>query len=59
MPLKSKSEWRWMAKNRPDLFKKWQEEAPVEFDSLPEKATEPDDGHTAMKHIMPKRRKKW
>ncbi|HXL73040.1 MAG TPA: hypothetical protein VN963_05375, partial [bacterium] len=35
--IKSKEQWRWLQNTRPDIFHKWQKEAPAKFEDLPEK----------------------
>lgn len=37
MPVRSKKQWKWLAIHRPDLLKKWQEEAPVDYKKLPKR----------------------
>lgn len=37
MPVKSKKQWKYLAIHHPELLHKWQEEAPVVFENLPNK----------------------
>lgn len=37
MPVRSKAQWGWLGAHRPDLLRKWQAEAPVNYRRLPRK----------------------
>lgn len=41
MPVKSRSQWGFLAINHPELLKKWQKESPVTMSELPSHAPNP------------------
>jgi hypothetical protein len=41
MPIRSQAQAAWLAANRPDLFRQWQQEHPVDLSSLPVHAPPP------------------
>jgi len=43
MPIKSKSQWRWMFENDPEMAKEWAEKTKTKYKDLPEKVESEDD----------------